>query len=235
MLSDALQQLLVLQDRDARCDHIRKQLASIPLERAGLEKEITEEREKIAAKEAAIREMQVRSQEFEGQVADAEAQIAKYKTQQLSVKKNDEYAALEHEIAVKQQQILEFEDQELTLLEQIDHEKAALDALRAETQASVDVLEARLRTLAEGEANYQGQLDDAAEAVETARGKTESAALQTYDFVKRQVKRAPYIAPIEEGKCSGCHLRVSSDVDSEARRGNSLVRCSSCGRIVYAA
>ena len=61
----------------------------------------------------------------------------------------------------------------------------------------------------------------------------DSGILDQYRYIKSQVKRPPIVVPLEEGKCQGCHLKVSGEVDSAARKGTELVRCDSCGRILY--
>ena len=43
----------------------------------------------------------------------------------------------------------------------------------------------------------------------------------------------PVVVAIQEGKCGGCHLKISSNVDSERRKADQLVTCDQCGRIVY--
>ena len=45
--------------------------------------------------------------------------------------------------------------------------------------------------------------------------------------------KPPYIAPIEDQKCSGCNLRVSNDVISSVLVEQKLTQCDQCGRIVY--
>lgn len=233
MVPASIEQLLILQDRDARCEHVKKQLVQIPGERTGVEREIAAEQSRVAALEAEIEQLRVRNAGLEGDVGEAQARIVKYKTQQMEVKKNDEYQALEQEITNLGSRIEELEDAQLALLESIDGKAAELEVLRAAVARQVVSLENRLKALSEAEAENQGQLGEAAAELEKARSRTDEAALKMYDFVKSQVKRPPYLCPIEQSKCTGCHLRVSADVESQARHPQEFPRCDSCGRLVY--
>ena len=69
--------------------------------------------------------------------------------------------------------------------------------------------------------------------IEETRKEVETVFLSAYDRVKTIVTRPPYMAPIEDQKCSGCHLRVSNDVVSSVLVEKKITQCDQCGRIVY--
>lgn len=46
--------------------------------------------------------------------------------------------------------------------------------------------------------------------------------------------RSPVIVAIERGNCSGCHLRLPTMVESQARRSPAVHTCTHCGRMLYA-
>jgi len=50
----------------------------------------------------------------------------------------------------------------------------------------------------------------------------------------RTIKRTgPAIVPIRKEQCSGCHMKVSQNTINEVRRGQKLMTCESCSRILY--
>jgi predicted nucleic acid-binding Zn-ribbon protein len=60
--------------------------------------------------------------------------------------------------------------------------------------------------------------------------------LRVYDRIA--ARNMPAVVPIHGGKCGGCHLKVSSEVESAARSKSpdplaALPTCDQCGRIVY--
>lgn len=231
----ALAKLLILQDRDQRFRQLETSLKQWPLEKAKAEGEIAKEKARVAEAEAVIKELEVKRLSIEGDVSAAEDKVVKHRTQQLQIKKQDEYDALELEIKTLLELIDAKETEELGLLEEIGKSEAVLAGLKAEMEKATVTFEAQIAIINQSIATNEAELDEARAAVEKARGEvSDAAALQQYDFVVRQVKgRFPIIVTVSGAKCSGCHLKVESEVESEARRGQQLIRCSNCGRIVY--
>jgi predicted nucleic acid-binding Zn-ribbon protein len=233
MVADWLQKLLILQDRDTRCDSIRRQLEDIPTEIKKEEVAIGKLKEALTEKESELKGLEVRRLDLEGEVAQAEDHIVKYKTQQMQVKKNEEFTALENEIKSLQSSISDLEDDELQILEEIEIQQSELDNLKQSTKEQKHTLEAHINLLKENYASFESELKAAEDAVKACQEEVDDSVLQQYHYVKGQVKRPPVVVQLEDGRCQGCHLKVSGDIESTARRGKELVRCDSCGRILY--
>jgi predicted nucleic acid-binding Zn-ribbon protein len=233
MVAEWLQKLLILQDRDSRCDGIQRQLDGIPSEISSEEKNIKALQEKLKVTEQDAKELEVKRLDLEGEVELTEATILKYKTQQMQVKKNEEYTALENEIKALNQKISDLEDTELQILEDIELKTAELASARERTAQQQKTLQSHIDLLRQNYDSFAAELDDARKAVEDCREDIKPAVLQQYTYVKSQLKRPPVVVPLEDGRCLGCHLKVSGEVESEARKANDLIRCDSCGRILY--
>ena len=80
---------------------------------------------------------------------------------------------------------------------------------------------------------FPSKLTDLEKEIEQTRQDVEPSFLSSYDRVTTIVSRPPYMAPISDQKCSGCHLRVSNDVVSSALVEKKITQCDQCGRIVY--
>ena len=83
------------------------------------------------------------------------------------------------------------------------------------------------------EEEKKAELDDLKNEIEETRKEVEPVFLSTYDRVSKIVSRPPYMAPIVDQKCTGCHLRVSNDVVSSVLVEKKITQCDQCGRIVY--
>jgi predicted nucleic acid-binding Zn-ribbon protein len=233
MVVEWLQKLLILQDRDSRCDGIQRQLDALPTEIASEEASIKSFHEKLAAVEQEAKELEVRRLDLEGEVELTEAAIVKYKTQQMQVKKNEEYTALQNEIDTLKKKISDLEDTELQILEEIDLKAAELATAREKTDSQEKTLQAHIALMRQNYESFASELEDARKAVEDCKEDIKPGILQQYTYVKGQVKRPPVVVPLEDGRCMGCHLKVSGEVESASRKGHELVRCDSCGRILY--
>lgn len=228
-----IEKLLILQARDVRRLELENQLAAIPGEIRGVEKKIGTEKERLDGAKTRIRELEVRRKDLDNQIASAEDQVSRYKNQQLQVKKNEEYQALTHEIEVTQGKIGGLEEQGIETLLALDEERQRVAEIEKDFAQVIDKLEEKIANLKQREINCAKELEGQRAEVEEARSKVEDPVfLNAYDRAVRVVK-FPVVAAVVDRTCQGCHLRVSGDVDADARETGKITTCDSCGRIVY--
>ena len=233
MASELIKQLLVLQEADVRAAELERDVKRIPLEIEVNEDKIQAQRGSLKAAEDAIKVQETQRKQLDSEVEAIEAKIIKFKTQQLEVKKNEEYEALTHEIEAAEAKISELEDQELTILMEIDAAKEALEALKADVSETISSFQSQIAALKQQEAECKAQIDEAREHFKRAVEKTDPRAKNDYDNVKRSGKKAPYVVDLKGNTCNGCHLRISNDNMAAVRDRTRIVRCDNCGRIVF--
>lgn len=232
-LEPHIEKLLVLQDRDIRRDEIVRHLAQIPLEVTSFRSRIEAEKQRLADAREAVRTIELKRRDVEQRIAKAEDQIVRFRTQQLSVKKNEEYTALEKEIEGALHAVSVLESEALEAMMEIDDAASAVKSIDAETRVSIAEMEGHIKRLLDNETHYKEQLADADAAVERAQADVSPQALGVYRYVKERVKRPPYVAPVDEQRCSGCHIKVSHTVMASLRVAGEISRCENCYRIVY--
>src|SRR5688500_15183213 len=115
MPNPVIQSLLILQDRDLKRLGLEAQLKSVPTDVARVEQKIASEKAAIETAKAELRDLELKKKAVETDIRTAEERLGRYKTQQVTVRKNDEYQALGHEINTTQGQIGELEGQELEI------------------------------------------------------------------------------------------------------------------------
>ena len=233
MPSPALEQLLILQDRDTRRAGLEAQLAAVPREVAMMEQKIAAEKAAIEAARAGLKELEAKKKLLENDIALAEQKVAKYRAQQLEVRKNDEYRALGTEIDTAQGAIGLLEEDELKVMFAIDEAKKNFAASEAERTQVVAGHEARIRTLRERETNLRTELQAAQTEVAAARGPVAEPLRRAYDRLVNEHVALPVCVPIRDGKCGGCHMKVSAQVEADARKGDKITACETCRRMVY--
>jgi predicted nucleic acid-binding Zn-ribbon protein len=234
MLVPVLEKLLILQDRDAKRLGLEAQLKAVPRDIAAVEQKIAAEKAAIETARLELRELESHKKIIETEIGSAEGKLAKYRTQQSLVRKNDEFQALGHEIETTQAAIGDFEGKELEVMYKIDEAKKKFAAAEAELKANIAGHESRIRTLKERETSLAAELKAAQEEVAAARTPVAEPELKLYDRIA--VRGLPACVPIRGGKCGGCHLKVSNEVESAARgksHDGKLATCDQCGRLVY--
>jgi predicted nucleic acid-binding Zn-ribbon protein len=234
MPSPALEALLILQDRDTKRLGLEAQLRNLPAEVQAVERTIAEEKAAIEAARTEQRDLETQKKGLETEIGLAAERVGKYRTQQLSVRKNDEYQALGHEIETQQKQIGELEGKELEIMYAIDEAKKKFEAAETLSKRNISGHEARIRGLHEREASLSEELKALQAELTAARTLVSPAALRAYD--RLAPRSMPAVVPIRGGKCGGCHLKISSEADSASRgKGpdGDLATCDQCGRIIY--
>jgi len=224
--------LLILQDREMNLDRIERSLDALPRERESIQNKIAGFQADIEAGKQRIKEMEVRGKAIETEMGEVENQALKYKSQQLLVKKNEEYTALTHEIELAEAKVSSLEESELELLYELDEARETQAKDEAEIREQIEMESRALKRLDDKEANLRSEIDAAREAVGEAETQVAKPALAKYRRVARGLKY-PIIVPLRDAKCQGCHMRVSAAVEVEARKGNEITTCDNCGRIVY--
>jgi predicted nucleic acid-binding Zn-ribbon protein len=233
MSDPQIEKLLIVQDRDVAFQKIEQELTRIPQEREALESNITAEQKNIEAASQALKEKEVARNELDSEVKAKEAAIARFRTQQVEVKKNDEYRALTSQIRQSEQEIADLEERQIVLMLEIDETRIDVNSQKDEIEVRITEQKKLIDQLNEREKNLQISAQEAKAALEAARGEVSESHLSHYDRVKKLAKRPPYVAKIQDHKCGGCHLRVSNDVSSGTHGSGELSFCDQCARIVY--
>lgn len=234
MADPQIEKLLIVQHRDVSLLKIEQDLARIPIERAAVESAIAEEEANIEAARQSLIAKEVERKDLDLEVKGKETALQRFRTQQVEVKKNDEYQALTHQIEQTEAEISSLEEREIELMLDIDTVKEAFEAEKAVILVRIEEQRKEIALLTEREQNLQASVDAARAEVEAARVGVDADYLQQYDRVKKMVKRAPFLAKVEAHKCGGCHLRVSNEVSRGAQDAGEPHFCDQCARMVYA-
>src|SRR6266581_9613777 len=133
---DAIEKLLVLQDRDRKIRRVKGELAQIDPERQMLKAKVASAQSSLESAKTRVKQLESARKDLELEVEAKKQLIAKYSLQQFQTRKNEEYRALAHEIETCKEEIVKIEDRELELMEQAE---AAQKEVVRRTQASGEV------------------------------------------------------------------------------------------------
>jgi predicted nucleic acid-binding Zn-ribbon protein len=199
---------------------------------AAIEERIAAEKAAIEAAKAEWHGLESKKKQLELEIGTTEEKIGKYKTHQSQVRKNDEYQALTHEIDTAQAGINVLEEQEIAVMLSIDEAKKRFAAAEVELKKNIIGHQAKIHTLCEREKNLQIDVKSAQDAAAAARQEVPAPQLKIYDRIA--IKPGyPVCVPVTGARCGGCHLKVSANVELEARKLEQVTTCDQCGRIVY--
>ncbi|MGD0040188.1 MAG: C4-type zinc ribbon domain-containing protein, partial [Isosphaeraceae bacterium] len=150
------------------------------------------------------------------------------------VKKNEEYKALQNQIAHDKAAMSKTEDEILQSYEQIETQGVALAKLEAEVKSfarDVVAIQTEIETQA---STHKAQLQELETAIVEAEISIPEQERERYSRTVRQFG-ADALAACENGACLGCFTSVTMQMLNHLINGDQLMFCKSCGRLLYLA
>jgi len=231
MLPD-LKLVIRLQEIDNRMADLNREIAALPVHIAEIEKKLVSHQRKLEADRAALAGNQKERKKCDLDIQTQEQKISKLKDQMLEAKSNEQYRAFQNEIEFCQKEIRKCEDRILELMtesEPLDSNVKAADAALQKEKVEVEgeKQQARERTAVDQKAKADLQKERA----EIVAGVT-PAVYQRYTRIAK-MRRGIGIAEAVEGRCSACNIAMRLQFFQDLKKGEQVLSCESCGRILY--
>jgi predicted nucleic acid-binding Zn-ribbon protein len=228
----ANEKLLILQDRDRKLRTLRTEHKNAPLEKQAFADKLAAAKKDLDAVKQKAKEFEVERSKLEIEAQAVRDKIAKYQTQKFQTRKNEEFAALNHEIERGEKDVRTLEDRELELMDSADKQKAII----AEAEKNFATIKAQAERQTADLDHKITALGEQITAVEAER-KTlavdfDEELLDTYDRLIR-MKNGEAVVALRHEVCSGCHMKVTPTTSSKCRARKEIVHCENCGRILY--
>ncbi len=226
-----MEPLLALQEVDTQIYELQNELRDIPLRKQQETSRLQDAQERLSAAQAELMAFQTRVADFELQVKAIRENVAKLRQQQMSLKTNREFRAMESEINNNLHEIEILEGQQIT----------AMDAVPP-AQERVEAAQERVNTETSGMEQYLAELDSRLDDVKARLAQLEQERVEVANRVppahlrryeRLRVARRPTVVLLNDGVCSGCHLQQTAATRHMVLRKNALVNCESCGRLLY--
>jgi len=229
---DVIEKLLTLQDRDQRLRSFQSELNHLPEERKAREKQIADSAARLDQGKLRAKGIEVEKRNLEVEAQAKRDLIARYRQQQLQTRKNEEYAALAHEIEAAEKIIASVEDRELDLMEELEKltpqlataeklhadERSKLQNILGSLESKKNNLEARVSELKSDRQRHAEGIDD--------------EVLSLYEHIFK-TKHGTALATLEHEVCMGCHMKVTAQTIVQVRAARKIIHCPQCGRILY--
>ena len=230
-----LGKLIELQKTDTNLRRLKRSLETADERRAAIEQEFEQHA-------SSIREIQNKRDSLIAHRADLEKQVAENKTYLERADRNlkhsqnqKEYETAMRETDALQKQIAAFETQIVEAMEELEtvekelegraEEINSLDAKRAEAVSEFDSL------VAADKAEYESELQHRASAFSTLPANLASV----YDRMAQRSRDGIAVAEVVNGSCSACYMQLRPQVQLNVKKGDEIITCESCTRILYLA
>lgn len=231
MLPD-LRLAIQLQDLDKRISELQSEIAALPRHIAAIEKTLDSHIRKLEADRAALAANQRDRKRMEGDIQTQEQRISKLRDQMLGAKTNDEYSAFRHEIEFCEKEIRKLEDrilERMTESEPLDQNLKTAEAALAKEKQQVA---AEQQAVHKRTALDRKTLEEVRQQRAEAAAKMDRNILNAYERLRKS-RKGVAVAEALDGGCSACHMALRLQFFQDLRRGDRVMFCESCGRILY--
>ena len=231
-MNDAIEKLLVIQDRDSRIHKLTAEKNRIPLDIENLKQRIAAARAKVDAGREQAKQSEKEQKRIDGDIEAKKGTVAKFKTQLLSIKKNEEFHALQHEIQAVETEIRALEDREIEFMEQLEGIKKTIQTEEGACKTVVSQLESQIADLEKRGQLIDGQLAELEKSRSELASGVDAPALGLYERIMKSKKDAAIVG-IHLGNCQGCHIKLTTQTINNVKASEGIISCTNCARILY--
>ena len=228
-----LQQLITLQNLDSTIRKLEKDQQAIPERRAEIEREFDQRAFEIRALETRRDEAKHTRARLENEVVEQRGRAERAERNLMSSKKQEEYTAAIREADSARKQISALETQILEQLEILEQAEAALNE-RADEIASLNSdREARLKAFDDETGSIGERLTVARKGRDEVFANLPKQLSGMYARIKARIRDGVAVAEARNRSCTACFMSLRPQVMAEIRRGEDVITCDNCGRILY--
>ena len=146
------------------------------------------------------------------------------------IKDSKELTNLQHEANTLKARRRQLEDKALEVMDQVELSTASRATLSNELKTLEAEWHSQQQQLSASMEQLKTTLSDLKHKRQLLSAKINPQAIGIYQELKKQKGRA--VAKVEQGICHGCRILLPT-TELQRARSDSLVQCSSCGRILF--
>ncbi|MBA2733085.1 MAG: hypothetical protein H0U54_09385 [Acidobacteria bacterium] len=228
-----LEQLIALQNADTSIRKLQAEIEAIPKRRAEIEKEFDQRAFEIRELEKARDDARTERVRLETEVLEQRSNQERAERNLMSSTKQDEYTAAIREADAARKHISQLETQILEKMEAFEQAESKLKEREPEmTRLSAD-MEARFKEFEEQTRTQAEQL--AASRIERERlvATLPKQMGALYNRISARIRDGIAVAEARNNSCTACFMSLRPHLMAEIRRGEEVIICDNCNRILY--
>ena len=228
---DQFQLLLALQQVDARLRALALEEQQLPQRLQAYEAACAAVRQQLVQQQAVIEQSERQQRVFERELVNHQEVIRKTQSKAHEVKTNKEYSAILAEIDAGKQRLATLEDQMLALMEATDQQRQAYRAYEQQEHVAQQALVEQRSQIQQAHETLNRISVAAQERRQHTVARLEAKLYEQYQKVVAQ-HGGRGVVQLQDGVCSGCHLKVPPQMISEIRLQTQVLTCPHCRLIL---
>jgi predicted nucleic acid-binding Zn-ribbon protein len=228
-----LTQLIALQHLDTSIRRLKVELEAIPERRAEIEKEFEQRASEFLALEQRRDTARTERTRLETELAETRTKAEHADRALMAATNEKEYTAAIREGDAARKHSSELETKILEQMEAFDgaeqeigQRAADIERLRAERDAQLAALEQQTAAQAR-------QIEDQEQERARVFAALPKPMSALYDRIRTRLRDGVAVAEARDGSCTACHMKLRPQVMAQIRRGEEIITCDNCARILY--
>jgi predicted nucleic acid-binding Zn-ribbon protein len=226
-------QLYELQELDLEIESDEQALKQVTSQ-LGESQEVLEAQEQLQSEQERLEGLKHQQHSAEWEIDDITTKIAAAEESLFSgrIKNPKELASLQHEVETFKSRRGQLEEKALSVIDQVEQAEAAVAGTTSRLGNLTADWQRQQKQLADEMSRLKAALSDLKEKWRQLSGQVEPETIEFYQQLRS--RKGTAVARVEQGICRGCRISLPI-TDLQRARGNNLVQCSSCGRILFLA
>lgn len=229
-----VKKLLEVQKVDQKIARLRRQAEGIPREEAKRRLDLDALQRTAAAREQEKTDSDLRIRELELSIKQSDSEILNLEAKLGAIKNNAEYQAILFQVEAVKKERDKYEEETLLLLDKAGPLEEELNKARDLAGAEEAVFEEFKAKATKLVAVQEKEIAEAGAGRGDLLDGIPKELIEEYDRLF-EVRESLAITAAEDQYCQGCYSKFTVNDLARLQGGKTLVRCSTCQRILYLA
>lgn len=233
-MNEELSRLISLQEVDVEIRRLRDEIAALPARQEELERQFAASVKEYLDLKQQLADALAEKRRLESDLADEQVKHQKFKDDlnKMSAPNIKVYETIMREIDTTRKTVSTLETEILKLMERTEKLEAQVNERTPEVAArrvEIDRQLAEWKMMSDRDQQRLNELSASRDPLLAALGANSRA---TYQRLSR-MRSGLALAEARDYSCQACRMKIRPQVFADIRRGETIITCESCGRILY--
>lgn len=224
--------LYELQKRDRQLTRLERKLELIPARIKELDDDLAKLEAMLEGERRKSEETRAFQRSQEMQLTEEEELLRNSRARLQQVKNARELNATQREIDQTKRMAATRAEEIQKLKSGVEQAEERIAAMSSDLEALRTQADAEKARLAESRAKLEGKLGRLRSGRTNLTDQIDKDMLRTYDRIRRRLGGMAFV-PASDGRCTACKMVVPHQTYVQLRKGEDLMSCESCGRMLY--